>query len=81
MFKLENGVLIQSPQTIQFVKDGYFYSYTNPSDEILKELGWKPIKETEKPEIAENQHLETTYEEHTKYIKVIYSVVDNEEII
>ena len=50
--------------------------YTNPSEEKVKEAGYKELKDTTKPEFDETtQCLNTTYADKIDYIEIVYTVM------
>lgn len=55
MYKLENGILIKAPKSVHRQIDGVEFITSNPTDEILAGLGYKHLKEQEKPEITKYQ--------------------------
>lgn len=55
MFKLQNGNLIKAPKVVHRQIDGVEFITSNPTDEILAELGYKYLEEQEKPEITKYQ--------------------------
>lgn len=53
--------------------------YTNPKEEILKEAGYKPLSEGDKPEWdPQTQYLSETYRDDGDVITSIYTVMDFE---
>lgn len=73
MYKLENGELIESPKHINLPHK----IITNPSDEILRELGWMPLVESECPSYDQScETLETYYIILDGVIHKRYKIID-----
>ena len=72
MYKLENGKLIASGKVVYY--DGKATS--NPTDSLLLELGYKPLIESEAPELPEGKMLVSHYEETAEAITLVYEIVD-----
>ena len=70
--KIENGRLVVAGQKIQ-IENGWI---TNPTEDKLKELGYKTVEYTEKPEYdKEEEKLVETYTDGDK-IQVSYEKVE-----
>ena len=82
LFKLENG-------TLKKFKGGFVVLdnriYTNPTEEVVRQAGYKDVVYGEKPEYnEETQYLNTVYTEDDTTIYENYEVVDievEEEIV
>lgn len=82
LYKLENG-------TLKKFKGGFVILdnriYTNPTEKIIRKVGYKDVVYGEKPEYnEETQYLNTVYTEDDTTIYENYEVVDievEEEII
>ena len=62
--KLIDGDLVIAPRKINREIDGEPYVTYNPTDEILAELGWLPVIETDPPDDPPaGYHYEPTYTE------------------
>lgn len=73
MYKLENGALIEAP------RDYINYNgkiYTNPTNEQLFELGYKPLVVNEIPEEKEGYFIVPTYKETATEIINDWEVVE-----
>lgn len=67
--KLQDDILILSPKKV--IKDGFVI--TNPGPDILKGLGYKPLKYDERPEIqTPGNVLKEVYTDQGDYIQVSY---------
>lgn len=67
--QLVEGVLIPAPT--QVIKDGFIIK--NPKESLLKELGYKPLKYDEVPEITTpGNMLKEVYTDQGDYIQVSY---------
>lgn len=67
--QLVEGVLIPAPT--QVIKDGFIIN--NPKESLLKELGYKPLKYDEVPEITTpGNQLKEVYTDQGDYIQVSY---------
>lgn len=67
--QLVEGVLIPAPT--QVIKDGFIIK--NPKESLLKELGYKPLKYDEVPEITTlGNMLKEVYTDQEDYIQVSY---------
>lgn len=78
--QLVEGVLIPAPT--QVIKDGFIIK--NPKESLLKELGYKPLKYDEVPEITTpGNMLKEVYTDQGDYIQVSYKeyTPDHEPII
>lgn len=78
--QLVEGVLIPAPT--QVIKDGFIIK--NPKESLLKELGYKPIKYDEIPEITTpGNMIKEVYTDQGDYIQVSYKeyTPDSEPII
>ena len=70
--KIENGRLVIAGQKIK-IENGWI---TNPTEEILKGLGYKEIIYTDKPEYdIEEEKLDEVYNESETQIIVAYTIV------
>ena len=71
--KIENGRLVIAGQKIQ-IENGWI---TNPTEDKLKELGYKTVEYTEKPEYnKEEEKLVETYDEKKTKITVSYEIAE-----
>ena len=71
--KIENGRLVVAGQKIQ-IENGWI---TNPTEDKLKELGYKTVEYTEKPEYnKEEEKLVETYDEKKTKITVSYEIAE-----
>ena len=71
--KIENGRLKIAGSKIQ-IENGWI---TNPTEEQLKELGYKTVEYTEKPEYnKEEEKLVETYDEKKTKITVSYEIAE-----
>lgn len=67
--KLQDDILVLSPKKV--IKDGFVI--TNPGPDILKGLGYKPLKYDERPEIqTPGNVLKEVYTDQGDYIQVSY---------
>lgn len=67
--QLIEGVLIPAPN--QVIKNGFIIK--NPNESLLKELGYKPLKYDEQPEISTPGNLlKEVYTDQGDYIQVSY---------
>lgn len=55
MYKLENGILAKAPKAVHHDIEGVEFITTNPTEELLRSLGYKTLVEQEKPEITQYQ--------------------------
>lgn len=80
--KLQAITLIQSGDRLVYNAtievDGEWVS--NPTYEHMELLGYKPVNESEKPELAENEYTVETYIEIESQIVVSYEVKTVENI-
>ena len=85
--KLNNGQL----ETITLIESGdrFIYNATiqigeqwvsNPEETQMLEVGYKPINETAKPTLEENQYTTETYTENESEIVVNYEVLTYEPV-
>ncbi len=61
--KLIDGAIVFAPRKIEREIDGESYTTYNPTDEMLAEQGWLPVRFTDPPEAPEGYHYEPTYAE------------------
>ena len=70
--KLKNGALLYAPSSVM-VNDKRMI---NPSDEILRSLGWLPIVMTPRPQTAEGYIATAHFEEITDSIVQVWTVTE-----
>ena len=79
MFKFIDENKIEKFKNGFVVLDGRIY--TNPTEETLKKVGYKPLVEAEMPEYdVEKQYLVKKYEDGEDSITERYEVCDIEEV-
>ena len=79
MYKLENGNLIKAPNAVRRTINGKDYITTNPTTDILAELGYKPLVEEGKPELGENEACRAVLTEPEDKIVKSWDVYEVEE--
>lgn len=73
MYKLEDGKLIEAPKYVRM--NGRIY--TNPSESILRQAGYKPLIEEPYPEnLSDNQYAVKKYIETDDAIVLTWEVVE-----
>lgn len=51
--------------------------HTNPTEEILRQVGYKPLEHAEEPEYdLDTQYVDITYTEEDDYIQEVKTVID-----
>lgn len=76
--KLQDDILVLSPKKV--IKDGFVI--TNPGPDILKGLGYKPLKYDERPEIqTPGNVLKEVYTDQGDYIQVSYQEYTPDPVI
>lgn len=76
MYKLEDGKLVESPNVIR--ANGKVY--TNPSEKILRQFGYKPLVVEPEPEnLQDNQYLVEKYTETEDAIVLSWEIATEEE--
>lgn len=63
MYKLENGILAKAPKAVHHDIEGVEFITTNPTEELLRSLGYKTLVEQEKPEITQYQLITERFTE------------------
>lgn len=67
LFKLVDGKLIKST-VVRHTIDGKDFVTTNPTDDLLVGLGYKPLETAEKPAVGQNEYLTAVYTEQADKI-------------
>lgn len=67
LFKLVDGKLIKST-VVRHTIDGKDFVTTNPTEELLVGLGYKPLETVEKPAVGQNEYLTAVYTEQADKI-------------
>ena len=76
LYKLENGTLKKFKGGFAVIDNRI---YTNPTEEVVRQAGYKDVVYGEKPEYnEETQYLNTVYTEDDTTIYENYEVVDSE---
>lgn len=56
LYKLENEKLVKAPKFVYHEVDGVKVVTSNPDDELLAELGYKPYAPVDMPEVDEHHY-------------------------
>lgn len=83
LYILQNGVPVKFDKgKVKLIKVGSNI-YANPTEEQLKEAGYKPLALPDTPAEIDGYYISTTYFDDTEYIRVNYCYVSmmNEELI
>lgn len=67
LYKLVDGKLIKST-VVRHTIDGKDFVTTNPTEELLVGLGYKPLEAAEKPAVGQNEYLTAVYTEQADKI-------------
>lgn len=73
--KLINGQPVYAPRKVRY---GDYWVY-NPPENILLELGYKPVQYTDPPEVPAGYHLEESWTEDQEKILQVWSLVPDPE--
>lgn len=77
LYKLENNILIESPNTI--IMDGN--GILNPSDNQLKSIGYKELKYNTQIVSEWYENFEEVYTEDNNYIYINYNIIPNSNLL
>lgn len=78
LYKLVNGQLVKGT-AVRHTIDGKEFITTNPTNDLLVGLGYKPLEKPEKPVVGEKEHLIATYTEQSDRIVCSWQVVQEAE--
>lgn len=75
--KIIDGVFTPAPRKINRTIDGQEYTTYNPTDEMLAEQGWLPVRYTDQPEAPEGYHYEDSFVEDDGEIVQEWTLVED----